>query len=597
MHRLVIAFIALSVLTSPGRPYAQGQRGGGAGGGTTAPGGQAGQRSAPAPPRDNASGGQPQTGTARLAGRVLDGATSLPLRRAQITLTSTEATAVQRRVTTTDAEGRYSFDKMPAGRFTVSASKTGFVGLAYGQRRPSEPGTPITVVDAQVVEKIDFSLQRGSVIVARVTDEFGEPVAGVTVQVQRFQYGPDGQRRLTTAQTGNTAIGLAGTDDRGEMRLFGLLPGEYVVQASMRGLANPTGSNIGDSAEGYSPTFYPGTVSADQADILSIGLGEERSIQFAIVPTRLGRITGRVLDSTGKPVGGVSLSLITTNGNSTSSSGFGQSSADGSFIATGIAPGEHQIQATLRVAGAGSQSGSSPVTVGGDDVTGVQVIIGPGATLSGTVVFDGTSARGGTGGAGNPAPLRVNASSTSPQSMLLNTVDPQANGEVDAQGRFRLSGPTGRVMVNVNAPPGWMVRSITAGDDDITERPLELTHGGAVPDIRIVLTDKMTSLSGQVANSRGERQRNYVVVILPDEEKDPAVRSRFTRLVRSDTEGRFEARGLPPGRYVAVALDTIEPGRQFSPEFQERLRPRARPFSLREGQTAALNLELETGLD
>src|SRR5688572_17988693 len=285
MRRLVIGFIALLVLMSPGRPYAQGQPGAG----TASPGGQPGQRSAvPAPPRDNASGGKPQTGTARLAGRVLDGQTSLPLRRAQVTMTTTEGTPPQRRMTTTDTEGRYSFDKMPAGRFTVSASKTGFVGLQYGQRRPAEAGTPVTVIDGQLVDKIDFSLPRGSVIVARVTDEFGEPVAGVTVQVQRYQYGPDGQRRLTGAQTGNAALGLAGTDDRGEMRVFGLMPGEYVVQASMRSLGSPTGSNLGDSAEGYLPTFYPGTVSADQADIISIGIGEERSIQFAIVPARLG---------------------------------------------------------------------------------------------------------------------------------------------------------------------------------------------------------------------------------------------------------------------------------------------------------------------
>jgi hypothetical protein len=43
------------------------------------------------------------------------------------------------------------------------------------------------------------------------------------VQVQRYQYGPDGQRRLTTAPGAPTPF--AGTDDRGEFRAYGLMRG------------------------------------------------------------------------------------------------------------------------------------------------------------------------------------------------------------------------------------------------------------------------------------------------------------------------------------------------------------------------------------
>ena len=59
----------------------------------------------------------------------------------------------------------------------TAASKAGFVTLQYGQRRPYESGTPVTVTDGQSLDKIDFALPQGSVIVTRVTDEFGEPLA------------------------------------------------------------------------------------------------------------------------------------------------------------------------------------------------------------------------------------------------------------------------------------------------------------------------------------------------------------------------------------------------------------------------------------
>jgi hypothetical protein len=71
----------------------------------------------------------------------------------------------------TDAEGRYEIDNLPAGRYTLTATKPGFVTLSFGQRRPFESGRPIEVVDKQLLEQADFALPRGGVIVVRVTDD------------------------------------------------------------------------------------------------------------------------------------------------------------------------------------------------------------------------------------------------------------------------------------------------------------------------------------------------------------------------------------------------------------------------------------------
>src|SRR5262245_25513254 len=84
------------------------------------------------PVRDSAPA--TQNGTSGISGSVRS-ADGVPLRRAEISLVSE---AGLQRIATTDADGRYRFDGLPAGRLTLTAAKTGYVSLRYGQRRASE---------------------------------------------------------------------------------------------------------------------------------------------------------------------------------------------------------------------------------------------------------------------------------------------------------------------------------------------------------------------------------------------------------------------------------------------------------------------------
>ena len=57
----------------------------------------------------------------------------------------------------------------------------------------------------------------------RVLDEFGEPEEGVTIQLYRDDF-----------VSATIPVAGARTDDRGEYRVTGLLPGVYRVSASIR---------------------------------------------------------------------------------------------------------------------------------------------------------------------------------------------------------------------------------------------------------------------------------------------------------------------------------------------------------------------------
>src|SRR5688500_8773707 len=165
-------------------------------------------------------------GTAIMRGQIVSADSGTPIRRAQVRINAPEVR--EGRVATTDQQGRFEIKELPAGRYTMTASKAGFVTLQYGQRRPSESGTPIELGDGQTMDKIAIALPRGGVLGGRITDEFGEPVANASVLALRYGYAGGARRMQPAGQNARDT-----TDDQGQFRLFGLPPGDYFVSATL----------------------------------------------------------------------------------------------------------------------------------------------------------------------------------------------------------------------------------------------------------------------------------------------------------------------------------------------------------------------------
>jgi hypothetical protein len=309
-----------------------------------------------------------------------------------------------------------------------------------------------------------------------------------------------------------------------------------------------------------------------------------------MLAARLSRIRGTVVDSQGRPASGASVQLMTISGTSTSSRGAGSVGPDGAFVISGVEPGEHTLRFQLRN-GAESEAGAIPVVVT-DDVDGLSARLSPGATVTGRVVFEGTSPRTGPGGLA--APLRVSMQSADRNQAPF--VLGGTSAEIDADGNFTLTGVSGRFFFNVAMSPSWILKSVTLDGADITDVPQDVTGTAGLSRVVITMTDKLASVSGVTADARGQSVSDYVVVIQPGEQKEPAAAARMIRVARPDTNGRFEVRGLRPGRYVATAIEWMEQNRQFSPEFQKQLRRGAREFTVREGESLVLDLRLTTGL-
>jgi hypothetical protein len=555
---------------------------------------------------------QLKTGTGRILGRVVSTDTGGPLRRAQVRLTAPE---IGVKTALTDAEGRFQFRELPAGRFTLNASKSGYVSVQYGQTRPFEQGRPIELADKQVLDKADVAMPRGGVISGRIVDEFGDPLPDALVSAMR-QTWSNGRRRLLP--TGRTSQ----TNDLGQFRMYGLPPGEYYISASLRNidimmmdaalLGGPSSGASGSTpSSGYAPTYFPGTTTAGNAQRVTVAVGQEaQNTDFALAPVRLAKITGTVMTSDGKPLEGGIVTAVPTSrtgevGLALMGGSTGRTSKDGNFSIPSVAPGEYTLtvrsvriitsdggdtmmfRATIGGGGADgpeSETASVPVVVSGEDLSNVVIITSKGATASGRITFEG-------GAAPASSSVRITSVATDADSPGMMAA---GGATVKEDGSFQLKGLSGRRLLRVNnLPPGWTLKSVRLNGDDVTDTGVEFKSGQDLSGLEVVASSRQTEISGGVTASNGSALKDYTVVVFSD---DPQYWSLpFTRWVngtRPDQEGRFRLSNLPAGSYNIVAVDYIEAGAWGDPDLLDRLKSHAKRITLSEGGSERVDLKL-----
>jgi protocatechuate 3,4-dioxygenase beta subunit len=543
---------------------------------------------------------QPPSATASIGGRVLAADTGRPLKRASVLASGGGR---QARGATTDDLGRFRVTGLPAGTYTITASKSGFVDAIFGQRRPLQPGTPVQLADGQETTGIDLRLTRGSVITGHVLDEDGEPLARALVTVQRYQY-VRGERQLTSA-------GGDQTDDRGQYRVFGLPPGDYYVSATAGGLAQILGRGFQfaagalagagrggrgaffggppvEDAEpvGYAPTYYPGVTSAADATKVTVAPGQELGgIDFQVQLVAMSTVSGTVIGSSGPVLvmlvpqdrGGVFRGQVLRAG----------SQADGSFAIANVPPGHYTAIARSGGRGEDPRIGTQAVTVAGDNVTGISIALQPGVSLAGYITVESS---------GTPAPVdysgfRVDAPDVDPLPFVGG--GPNTSGSrAEKNGAFQINGLLpGRHYIRVNGQGSWSLQSVSVAGRDVTDEPVDLKSGQNVDSVSIVLTDRSTQVTGTVRDAAGNPVQQITVIAFSADQQYWHSQSRQIQAVRVDQSGVFHLRGLPPGDYSVAAVDDAEEGEWFDPSYLEGIRTGAKRLSLSEGESATLDLK------
>lgn len=519
-----------------------------------------------APPRDPA---QQKPGTATLRGHVVSSDGGQPLRKALVRIVAGEIR--ENRTTTTDADGKYEFRDVVAGRYTVTASKGSYVALQYGQLRPFEPGKSLDIRDGQLVEKVDFALPRGAVITGRIVDEFGEPLSDAMVSVQRYQ-NVGGQRRLVNA--GRNGV----SNDVGEFRIFAIPPGQYYLTATLR----PMGIGDSDDRSGYVPTYFPGTSNLAEAQRVTVGLGQMISdLNMALLPARTSRVTGTAVDSQGRPLTGMIMSIPRGEA---MFMGFGpptQIKPDGSFAIAGLAPGRYTLQANSGPLDA--ETAMVDITVNGDDIADLRLVASRRSVVTGRVLVDPAAAQ-----TLRPSSLRLMLQPAQFDVIMMGNMPAPVNDDLT----FELKTQPGTFRMAVIGQPGWSIRSVRYRATDVTDSGMEFRANEDVTGVEVELTNKVTDVNGLVTNAKGEPMKDYSVIVFAQDRDKWTPNSRYLKTSRPDQDGRYRVTGLPPGEYRAIALDYVDPNDWNDPQFLDGVRPKATAFSINEGETKSVDLKV-----
>ena len=568
------------------------------------PGGVQGLAPAPASPPQR-PGIDPLT--ASIQGRIVTADSGAPIRRAEVRAMAT--TGINRLVVT-DGDGRFELRDMPAGQFRLSVSKSGFITMLYGQRRPLEAAVPIDLKQGQRFTA-NMALPRGGAITGRVYDDSGEPLVSVRVLAMRSRT-TEGRQRLEP-------VGAADlTDDTGSYRVYGLPPGDYYVSASppRRQAPMPAGAPLVRppvrlDVQSSMTTFYPGTASVDDAQRVTLGVGGEMRADIQIGSLRAAVVSGIVLTAAGAPAGDATVTLrsdtvamgvaAVVSGSTLLIAGqaiTGHTNPDGTFVLPGVPPGPYTLTAVVqdfavgffdaagRVQPAGPpptpQMASIPLVVTGADIGGLTLATGRGGSAEGTFVADA--------GVTQPLPRGLEVTARP-----VNGVDGTMRMHIG--DRFQVFGLNGAAYLVVGGlPEGWAMKAMMVDGTDMTDQPVDLRNGRHV-NVRFVLTDRVTTVNGTVAidPSRDAQQerRNQNVVIFPEDAKKWTYPSRYVRALRTDDQGAFRISALPPDeRYLAVAVDFLEDGESADPDFLESMRTRATSFSLGDAERKNIALRL-----
>jgi hypothetical protein len=537
------------------------------------------------------------SGSGRITGRVVASDTVAIVRGATVTLLGQNAATWSGK---TDAEGRFSFGSLPAGSFRVRVAKAGFVTTTFGL--DGRQAGPIALGVGQVIDRGDLALPRGGVITGRLFDEFGEPAAGVNVQALRSSYLSPGERRLQHE-------GSAQTNDLGDYRIFGLKPGQYFVAASLRQMqfgvaeAGTPAPQFAASSQGSAPTFYPGTANGGDARSVDVSAGRETSgIDVSLLAVALARVSGTVVDSTGKPAAGMFVWLNTerSDGGLFAATLTADIDAAGRFTVPNVAPGNYRVDVVsiarmeaIATSGSGGigqsldgqarESASVPISINGQDVEGLAIQTGPGARLTGAVTIDGKPASG-------TDLSKASVSLLAPRTGISATLQ-AAYAPIKPDGTFSIASSAGLRMPRLSGlPVGLWLKSVVARGIDVTDAGFEIGNED-IPNIQIELTSSPARVKGAAKDATGAPVKQFVAVIFAEEARVwGTMMNRRVVSARAAEDGTFVIANLPAGSYFAIALDQVTDGEWAEPANLEKLKTKATSFKISDGELKELSL-------
>lgn len=376
-----------------------------------------------------AAGASAQQASSALFGRVVNGLTHEPVRRASVKIYAGKHEWYE----LTDGEGRFKFPPLQRAEYGLMAHRDGFTDRTY----------KVELSDFDDPKELPVELLPQGVIAGKVVDGLGQPLERAEIQALR----------------GEQVAGSEWTNDLGEYRLSGLDPGAYRMRATYRG---------GREAE-LDPTPIT-TASATKPAEFSVKSGPTiTGVDFVLNPVRPASVRGIIHTEAGQPVDEARL-WVDKMGN--------PGSVDhGKFEIPDVSPGIYTISARA-VDKTSPRFGSVTVEVHGEDVNGVDLTLRPMPKIDGRIQVEGAEIADLTSVLIFFQP--VNRAETRPMEI----------GRPDASGVFTAGLNPGEYTLMVHSPAKLVVEKVTLDDVPATNLRIKMDSAGETRKLVIVLTQK-----------------------------------------------------------------------------------------------------------
>ena len=473
----------------------------------------------------------------KIAGTVVSSVTGAPLAQTRVSIADTRNRSNMLWMVTNES-GRFEFDRIPPGKYSLVGAKRGFLNGAYQQHE--QFSTAIVTGTEFDTTQLVLRLTPMASIEGKVIDEAGDPVRQGLVTLYR-ENKEMGFGRIAP-------VNRATTDDLGTFEFAPLPPAKYYVAVSARpwyavhpGMTpgehtgGPTPSADRSLDVAYPTTYSGGATEADGAVPIEVNGGDHSEVEIHISPVPSLRIVFR--NPEGEERRGFAPPIIEKrvfDGAEHNLSGPVRCTSDVCEM-TGVPAGTYIV----RMPHPGSQQTSF-------------------STSEIDLREDGQELDTSKGEPEGSLKLTIQMPQQEgiPKAMRIMLLDKQNRNrtfqEVDGRGQATIENlPAGKYSVVIYSPgkPYSVVKTSsemgeTAGHD------VSLPAGGTLA-VTAVLAAGSADIEGFVKRG-GKAASGVMVVLIP---KESSTREELFRRDQSDFDGSFSLRSVIPGQYSLVAIE------------------------------------------
>ena len=478
-----------------------------------------------------------QVNSYRIAGTVISTLTGSPLGHARVTLSDTNNREQTVSVVTAE-DGRFQFNQLYRGKFSLHCAKRGFISSDYLAHE--QYSTAIVTGAGIDTEHLTFRIAPYAILSGKVLDEAGDPVRDATVSLFRENHNL-GESRIMRFRS-------ASTDDLGAYEFANLNAGTYFlsVRATPWYAVHPASSRktnensatfeVDPSLDvAYPITYYADSTEPDDATPIPLRGGDHPEVEIHLNPVPALHLQFQI---PGDPSRGYAVPMLeqpSFDGLESVPNVLVHQVSQGSFEITGVAPGHY----TARIP-APSGSAFSTVQTEVDVTSNDQKLESSAADASGSV----------------KATVEVAGESTVPSNLSLALRNDKMRivswQEVDAKGEVTFENVApGRYEVLVQGPgKRYSVLRILSSGTESQGHYLNVGSGSAA-SVSIYAVGGAVRVEG-VAERAKKPVAGAMVVLAPEH---PESNRQLFRRDQTDLDGSFTLMSVIPGAYSVCAIE------------------------------------------